>query len=62
MFKSKAISGNNFKFKVKPMSRNGRDKLTYFIGKELDMVPLFIDDAKVLWRCNIIDGRIINGW
>lgn len=44
MFKPKAISGNNLKFKVKPI---GRGKLTYFIGKELDMVSLFIDDANL---------------
>ena len=45
MFKPKITSNNNLRFKVKPISKNGRDSLTDLVGKELDIASLFIDSA-----------------
>ena len=45
MFKPKISSNNNLKFKVKPISENGKDSFNNLVGKELDIVSLFIDSA-----------------
>ena len=43
MFRPKTSSDNSLKFKVKPISKNSKEKLANLVGKELDIVSLFID-------------------
>ena len=62
MFKPKITSKSDLKFKVKPLSENGKDKLTDLVGKELDIASLFIDDASTSAApsCNLT-GANLNG-
>ena len=63
IFKPKITTGNNLKFKLKPISQNGKDKLTNLAGKELEIVSLFIDDANASepynsWQDELLIGLV----